>query len=132
MATSSSVAVYEVRSFIRGFHEYQHIWTPSIGEVNVLKREPTNPFDSYAVAVRKDNETVGHLPYNMAPTVSAFLSRDTNVGFAEVTGARVNRGGGYGLEIPCIYRFYGPQLYIDHLETILRENPDARQFHQSS
>ena len=80
---ASHLSVYEVRSFIRGFHEYQHFWTPAIGEVNVLKREPTNPFDSYTAAVRKD-ETV----------VSAFLSRDTNVGFAEVAGARVNRGGG--------------------------------------
>ena len=25
-------------------------------------------------------------------------------GFAEVTSSKVNRGAGYGLEIPCVYR----------------------------
>ena len=124
--TPSRLSVFEVRSFIRGFHEYQHLWTPTIGETHALKRELTNPVDPYAVAVRKDGETVGHLPYNRAPTVSAFLSRDVNVGFVEVAGARVNRGGGYGLEIPCIYRFYGPKLYIDRLVAILQDSQDTR------
>ena len=27
--------------------------------------------------------------------------------FAEVAGAKVNRGAGYGLEVPCTYRLYG-------------------------
>ena len=36
----------------------------------------------------------------VAHTVSAFLSRSTNSRVAEVTGSKVNRGGGYGLEIP--------------------------------
>lgn len=73
------------------------------------------------MAIRKDNETVRHFPYNLAPTVSAFLNRDVNAGFAEVIGGRVNRGGGYGLEIPCIYRFYGPKLYIDRLKQVLQD-----------
>ena len=49
-----------------------------------------------------DNEVVGHIPYNLAPKVSAFLKRDDNKGFAEITG--MNRGAGYGLEVPCVYR----------------------------
>ena len=32
---------------------------------------------------------------------------------AKVTGSKVNRGGGCGLEIPCKYTFYGPKDYID-------------------
>ena len=38
----------------------------------------------------------------VAHTVSAFLStcRSTNSRVAEVTGSKVNRDGGYGLEIP--------------------------------
>ena len=35
---------------------------------------------------------------------TAFLRRDINKGFAEVTGDKVNRGAGYGLEVPCTYR----------------------------
>ena len=27
---------------------------------------------------------------------------------AEVVGKRLNRGGGYGLDIPVLYRFYSP------------------------
>ena len=46
-------------------------------------------------------------PRVVAHTVSAFLSRSTNGRVAKVTGSKVNRGGGYGLEIPCKYTFHG-------------------------
>ena len=36
-----------------------------------------------------------------------------NKAFAEVAGAKFNRGAGYGLEVPCTYRLYGPMVYID-------------------
>ena len=65
------------------------------------------------------NQVVGHVPYNLAPTVSAFLRRDVNKGFAEVTGDKVNRGTGYGLEIPCTYRLYGPKPYVDRMKDIV-------------
>ena len=64
---------------------------------------------------------VGHIPYNLAPKISAFLRRDVNKAFAEVTGARVNRGAGYGLEIPCIYRLYGPKSYVERMRVICEE-----------
>ena len=44
--------------------------------------------------------------------------RDVNKAFAEVTGAGVNRGAGYGLEIPCIYRLYGPPAYIERMKQL--------------
>ena len=50
--------------------------------------------------------------------VLAFLSRSTNSGVAKVTGSKVNRGGGYGLEIPCKYTFHGPKNYIDKPKAI--------------
>ena len=31
--------------------------------------------------------------------------------FAEITGAKVNMGAGYGLEVPCVYSLYGPNVY---------------------
>ncbi|KAI6650568.1 Long-chain-fatty-acid--CoA ligase ACSBG2 [Oopsacas minuta] len=34
------------------------------------------------------------------PLLSQFLRREANIGFAEVTGEKENRGTGYGLEIP--------------------------------
>ena len=35
-----------------------------------------------------------------------------------VTGGKVNRGAGYGLEIPCVYQFNGPKPYIDKLREV--------------
>ena len=111
----------EIHSYVRGYHEYKHIWDPIVGKTLRLERQPNNHKDRCAVAVKKDNVTVGHIPYNLAPTISAFLSRGVNAGFVEVTGPKINRGGGYGLEIPCIYRFYGSQLYVDRLQGLAGE-----------
>ena len=116
---SSKIAVLELNSFIRGYHAYLDMWTPFIGEGLLLRREPENVKDRSAVSVQKDGETVGHIPFNISNAVSHFLRREFNKGFAEVTGEMVNRGAGYGLEIPCIYRFYGPQPYVTKLEEVI-------------
>ena len=92
--------------------------------MHILKREPLNEKDGNAVAVvrplsrnfteaehpntvSKEDEIVGHIPLQMSQYVSKFLKRRTNNGKAIITGKRVNRGAGYGLEIPCSYIFYG-------------------------
>ena len=62
---------------------------------------------------------VGHLPFNLAPVVSAFLRRDVNKGLAEVTGIKVNYVAGYGLEIPCTYHIYGSKLFVDKLNQLV-------------
>ena len=36
-----------------------------------------------------------------------------NKGTVEVTGAVVNRGAGYGMEVPCKYRLYGIRAYVE-------------------
>ena len=36
-----------------------------------------------------------------------------------MTGPRINRGAGYGLEIPRVYKFYGPKPYTDKVLNIL-------------
>ena len=86
-----------------------------------LERDPTNPEDSNAVAVKNGSGTVGHVPFNLAPVVSAFLRRSVNKGMAEVTGNKVNRGAGYGLEIPCKYHFFGSASYIERLKTVVEK-----------
>ena len=35
--------VMEFDSYIRGYHAYQDIWNPVVGESLLLKREPDNP-----------------------------------------------------------------------------------------
>ena len=113
----------EIQSFARGYHAYMDIWTPVIGQTLLLKREPTNPKDKNAVALYEDDSIIGHVPYNLAPYnlapyLSRFLARDVNKAFAEVTGEKVNRRAGYGLEIPCVYRLYGPKAYVDKMKVI--------------
>ena len=31
----------------------------------------------------------------------------------------MNRGAGYGLEIPCTYRLYGPPAYVNRMQEIV-------------
>ena len=59
----------------------------------------------------RDTEIVGHVPY-LNPRMSAFFMRE-NRAFAEITGTKVNRGAGYGLEVPCVYCLYGPNVYVE-------------------
>ena len=78
-----------------------------------MKIKPTNRLDTHAVAIYRDAEIVGHVPYNLAPRISAFLMRE-NKAFAEITGAKVDRGAGYGPEVPCVYRLYGgSNVYVE-------------------
>ena len=52
----------------------------------------------------------------------------TNQGSVEVCGKAVNRGGGLGMEIPCVYIFDGPRKHVDLLEQLLNvsNNPAIR------
>ena len=49
-------------STVRGYHVYQDVFTPSVGQRLVAKREFNNTMDKQAVKVVKGDETVGHLP----------------------------------------------------------------------
>ncbi len=40
-----------VESYVRGYHVYQRIWNPFVGEVAVAVREEGNVHDRYAVAI---------------------------------------------------------------------------------
>ena len=118
VVSSRSVEMLSTESFIRGYHAYMDTWTPVEAEVLRLIPEPTNSVDRNAVAVMK-RQIVGHVPFNLSPIVSLFLRRDVNKAFARVTGGKFNRGAGYGLEIPCVYEFYGPKPYIDKLREVI-------------
>jgi hypothetical protein len=98
------------------------VWIPLIGETLTLQREQDNHVDEAAVAVVKDDGVVvGHVPANLASIVFHFLSRDGNTALAEITGNKVNRGAGYGLEVPCVYRFYGLQQHRERLHKLISD-----------
>ena len=119
MAVQVSVGSFEFSSFVRGHHVYCNVWTPVIGEELTLKREPDNPVSKHAVAVTRDGQIVGHIPEKYSRVVSCFLAREGNSGSCVVTGPRVNRGVQLGLEVPCLYKFFGRQDYVHRLKTLL-------------
>ena len=122
MATvGPELQVVKINSYVRGYHVYLEKWNPVDGVSLLLRRELGNTVNKFADAVvLKQNEIVGHLPFNLAPLVSQFLRRDCNKGFAIVTGSKVNRGAGYGLEVPCTSKLYGPRPYVVRLKQIVK------------
>ena len=54
--------VFEIHSYIRGYHVFKDVWTPTIGEILHVQLEPTNDVDWNALALLKENVTVGHVP----------------------------------------------------------------------
>jgi len=99
-----------------------------------LQPEPENGEDKNAVAVLKESRVIGHIPYHLANTenrtgiVTHFISKPTNRGSVEVCGNAVSRGGGLGMEIPCVYIFDGPRKHVDLLEQLIDvgNNPAVR------
>ena len=75
--------------------------------------------DINAVAVVKDDRTACHILKNLAPHFSFFLARDFSKGLCEVAGVHMNHGGGYGLEIPCVFKLYGPKQFVECLERLI-------------
>ena len=65
---------------------------------------------------------------NRTGIVTHFISKPTNRGLVEVCGKAVNRGGGLGMEIPCVYIFDGPSKHVDLLEQLIDvdNNPAIR------
>ena len=112
---------FETPSYIKGYHEYQKIWTPVLQEDLCGEMEPAKPLDKYAVAIKKNNVLVGHLPLGysgkFAKTVFYFVRAgewsECNV---IVAGKPVNRGDGDGMEVPCLLKFHGQKSLIGILK----------------
>ena len=88
VSSTSQLEVFEMSIICEGLPSaYVDIWTPVVWEVLLVKRETNNSYDINAVAVYREDVIVGHIPFNLAPRLSAFLWRDVNKVFAEVAGA---------------------------------------------
>ena len=70
---ASSGATFTVESCIRGYHVYKDIWDATVREELGCARESDNPEDRYAVAMKKDDKTVGHIPLTMSRLCALFL-----------------------------------------------------------
>ena len=106
-------------------------WIPHIqrllADQDWRSHEPQNEQDKNAIAVIKDGEVVGHIPKakGLASTkqgtdiVKHFLTKTGSKAEVKVVGNTVNRGGGYGMEVLCIYKFQGQKVYIESLRKLL-------------
>ena len=73
-----------------------------------------------------EKETVvEHVPQNISKTCSMFLKVPNTSIEVQVVRKRLNRGRGYGLEIPIIYCFYGQEKlvnwFIKKIEALKKE-----------
>ena len=98
------------------------VTSPSMLLVVEIKHEVNNEHDKLAIAISHSKRIVGHVPKNVSKFFYQFLSLRNCAISCEVTSKRVNRGGGYGLEIPVRYTFLGPNKAIEWIEKSYRNN----------
>ena len=105
-----------VYTFSRGFHIYMKDWSPKIDEVLEVVKEAENECDASAVAFKRNNSVssyiVRHIDRHISKVIFQFLSLPGSAASAIVSGMRVNRGAGDGLEIPITVKFIGHSRYI--------------------
>ena len=78
MATS-----FTFTSCVRRYHVHKdNIWNPSVCETLNWEREARNSQDPYAVCLKKDDTTVGHVPHVIFCICTLFLRHG---GFIEAT-----------------------------------------------
>ena len=123
MAYGGGESSVSVECCIRGYHVYQRMWNPELGEVAVAVRESGNHHDRYAVAILETDTlcTVGHVPREISKECFYFLRMGGAIK-AEVVGRRrrspLPRGG---LEIPCILTFeHKEESMIKQAKEVLR------------
>ena len=85
--------------------------------------------DKTAVAVVHTNSqckeiVVEHVPKNISKIVFMFLSLPNCGVDVIVTGKRVNRGAGYGLEIPSSFYFYVSEKAINWMKVKISRAQD--------
>ena len=105
-----TTVAFTLTSCILGYHVYKDVWDPPVGEVVVCQHEDTYPRDPYAVALRNDNVTVGHVPHVIS-CICTLFSRRGGIIKNTVTGPRKHSDDlpQGGLELPCTYQFIGPE-----------------------
>ena len=102
---------------IKGYEVYKSVWTPTLQEQVYGEIEPHNPVDKYAVAVKKDEKVVGHLPLGengkFAKTIFYFLCAESNI---TVTEKVANLVDGDGMQVPCILHLLGQKSMVEILK----------------
>ena len=98
---------------------------PQIGDYSLFcRRELSNECDKYATAIvaidHIKREVVRYVPFFLSKTLNKFLCLPGSYASCKVTGTRINRGIGVGLEIPIEITFVGKEKATEWLKKALR------------
>ena len=94
---------HTINIFSRSYHEYMSVWMPQIGDYSLFCwRKLSNEYHEYAAAM-----------------VAKFLHLPGWYASCKVTGTRINRGIGVGLEIPIEITFVGKETATEWLKIAL-------------
>ena len=115
------VTSIDIVSNIKGYHVYKSVWTPTLQEQVYGEIEPHNPVDKYALAFKKDEKVIGHLPSGengkFAKTTFYFLRADPYAKcIITVVGEALNQGDGDGMQVPCILHLSGQTSMVEILK----------------
>ena len=119
-----------VETVVRGYHVYQVLWEPRVGETFIALHESGNGHDRHAMAIYRDSDAgvvVGHLPREIAKTCHYFTRHDGKIS-GRVTGRRIHSEEAGGMEIPCRLKFAGSSRNIRRLKQVLQDldSPSVR------
>ena len=97
-----------VQAMVRGYHEYESVWSAKLGEKLSCVRERGNFHDAYSVAIMKSSTVVGHVPRKISSICSVFIRRGGTI-HCQATGSRRYSSdlAQDGLEIPSVLEFFG-------------------------
>jgi len=89
-------AEYLVDSCVRGYHYYQNVWDPFLGELLPCLREDGNTHDRYVVAISKSSRVVGHVLRRRGGAIACIVMGTRRYSNDLPQG---------GMEIPCQLKF---------------------------
>ena len=114
--------VFIMESCVRGHHVYQNTWAPIHRERLRCSRERGNRADTFAVAVVKGEDTVGHVPRRFSCATNLFIQSGKVVACERHGNRRYSHDLPQGgMEIPCVYTFSGAPDLIDKTKRRLNE-----------
>ena len=112
-----------VETAIRGYHVYQTVWKPAIGEEFISLHEKENGHDPHAMGVYYEGKLVGHLPKEASKYCHYFTLHNGNIR-GRVTGRRKSSPAG-GMEIPCLLTFAGSERIVTKMKQLLQDLDSA-------
>ena len=112
--------IFTCESCVRGFHEYQLIWKPKLGELLNTELDTLNIHDQFAISVKQDHLIVGHIPREISKFCHYFIRRGgvITVEIVDTKRRRSDLPQG-GLEIPAHLIFCGQDKDIKKLSKFI-------------